>query len=234
MKKCYITVDVEQDCPPRLRTMYGIKGGLPKLLKIFEEKGVKATFLVTGAAAELHPGSIENILGDGHELGCHGYAHERFDRISPEETGVLIGKAAAILRSFDRNIISFRAPNLNFPVKYLGLLEELGFMIDSSLAGYKPPFPRRSLKIGRVIRVPVSVTSSFLRLPLSLALPVIERLKSPVIFVHPWEFTNMSGRPVRFDCRFNTGDGALRNLSEIIHHLKTKGYTFLPLREIIS
>jgi peptidoglycan/xylan/chitin deacetylase (PgdA/CDA1 family) len=232
MKKLFITVDVEQDCPPMLSSMHGIKDGLPRLLKIFKQEEVKATFLVTGAVAELHPRSIEGILKEGHELGCHGCAHERFDRLSPKEARAAIGKAVEILRDFDENIVSFRAPNLKFPTQYLGFLEDQGFLIDTSLAKYKPPFPRRSSKVGHMIRVPVSVTSSFLRLPLPLVLPVLRRVQNPVLFVHPWEFMDMSKMPVRLDCRFNTGEGALRNLSAIIRHFKSENFAFLPLNTI--
>ena len=85
-----------------------------------------------------------------------------------------------------------------------------------------------------MIRVPVSVTSSLLRLPLPFVLPVLKRLKSPVLFVHPWEFINMSRTPVRIDCRFNTGEGALKSLSDIIHRFKSEHYAFLPLGGILS
>ncbi|MEJ2725187.1 MAG: polysaccharide deacetylase family protein [Deltaproteobacteria bacterium] len=234
MKKLFITIDVEQDCPPMLSSMHGIKDGLPKLLKIFKQEEVKATFLVTGAVAQFHPRSIEGIIEKGHELGCHGYAHERFDRLSPKEARNVIDKALEILREFDGDIVSFRAPNLKFPTQYLDFLEGQGFLIDSSLAKYKPPFPRRSSKVGHMIRVPVSVTSSFLRLPLPLVLPVLRKVQNPVLFAHPWEFMDMSKTPVRFDCRFNTGEGALRNLSAIIRHFKSENYAFLPLKTMIS
>jgi peptidoglycan/xylan/chitin deacetylase (PgdA/CDA1 family) len=217
-----------------LSSMYGIKDGLPKLLKIFKQEQVKATFLVTGAVAQFHPHSIEGILEEGHELGCHGYAHERFDRLSPEEARTAIGKAAGILRDLDENILSFRAPNLKFPTQYLAFLEGQGFLIDSSVAKYKPPFPRGSSKIGRMIRVPVSVTSSFLRLPLPLVLPVLRRLRNPVLFLHPWEFIDMSKMPLRLDCKFNTGERALKNLSAIIRHFKSENYAFLPLKTMTS
>lgn len=85
-----------------------------------------------------------------------------------------------------------------------------------------------------MIRVPVSVTSSFLRLPLPLVLPVLRRLQNPVLFVHPWEFIDMSKMPVRLDCRFNTGEGALKSLSAIIRHFKSENCAFLPLKTMTS
>ena len=81
MKKIAITIDVEQDCPPFLETMRGIEEGLPRLMELFRNKNIKATFFTTGRIAERYPEAIAQIPENGHELGCHGYAHERFDRL---------------------------------------------------------------------------------------------------------------------------------------------------------
>ena len=60
------------------------------------------------------------------------------------------------------------------------------------------------------------------------------RARDPVLFVHPWELVDMSGTGIRLDCRFNTGEPALANLSAIIRWLKETGYRFLTVSEFAS
>ncbi len=75
-----ITVDVEQDCPPYLNTFRGIEEGMQKLLTLFSDEKIHGTFFTTGMIAEKYPKLIEGIVAEGHELGCHGYSHQRFDQ----------------------------------------------------------------------------------------------------------------------------------------------------------
>ena len=233
MKNITITVDVEEDCPPMLTSTRGMEEGLPKLLDLFKKEGIKATFFVTGMMAEQYPDLIHRIPEEGHELGCHGYTHERFDRMEEEEARIALKQAGKVLRQFEKRLVSFRAPNLQFPENYLKLLEEEGFLYDSSIAAYKPPFSRSRVE-GKIIRIPATITSSFIRLPPDIFLPLLKHSKAPVIFVHPWEFVDMSKTPIRLDCKFNTGEKALENLKTLIHALKAENCLFLTLQERAS
>ena len=233
MKNITITVDVEEDCPPMLTSTRGMEEGLPELLNLFKKEGVKATFFVTGMMAEQYPELIYRIPKEGHELGCHGYTHERFDRMDKDEAKIALKKAGKVLRQFEKRLVSFRAPNLQFPAKYLKLLEEEGYLYDSSLAAYKPPFSRSRVE-GKIIRIPATITSSFLRLPPAIFLPLLRYAKDPVLFVHPWEFVDMSALPIRPDCRFNTGEKALQNLKTLIHASKAENCLFLTMEERAS
>jgi peptidoglycan/xylan/chitin deacetylase (PgdA/CDA1 family) len=233
MKNITITIDVEEDCPPMLTSTRGMEEGLPKLLDLFEKEGVKATFFVTGMMAEQYPDLIHRIPKDGHELGCHGYSHARFDRMETEEARTALRQAGKVLRKFSKRLVSFRAPNLQFPAKYIKLLEEEGFLYDSSLAAYKPPFSKSIVK-GKIIRIPATITSSFLRLPPTFFLPFFRHVKAPVIFVHPWEFVDMSATSIRPDCKINTGEKALYNLETLIRAFKAENCTFLTMEERAS
>jgi len=230
MKSITITIDVEEDCPPMLASTRGMEKGLPELLDLFKKEGIKATFFVTGMMAEQYPNLICRIPEEGHELGCHGYTHARFDRMEKEEARLALKQAGKVLRQFERRLVSFRAPNLQFPKNYLKLLEDEGFLYDSSFAVYKPPFLKRKAE-SKIIRIPATVTSSVLRLPPELFIPLLKCSKAPVIFVHPWEFVDMSNMPIRPDCRFNTGKKALKNLKTLICALKAENYLFLTLQE---
>lgn len=56
----------------------------PQILKILKEKQVKATFFIIGGNAEAHPGIVQQILADGHEIGNHTFTHPNLAETSPE------------------------------------------------------------------------------------------------------------------------------------------------------
>lgn len=57
---------------------------LSDMLKVFDDKEVKATFFVTGRFAEKFPDLVKEISDAGHEIGSHGYSHPHHDQISTE------------------------------------------------------------------------------------------------------------------------------------------------------
>ena len=48
-----------------------------KVLDILDEHEAKATFFVIGRKVEQHPDVVKEILERGHEVGVHGWAHDR-------------------------------------------------------------------------------------------------------------------------------------------------------------
>ncbi len=225
-----LTVDMEQDCPPYMNSYKGIEQGTQRLLKLFDSENIKATFFFTGTVARKFPEKVYQVILAGHELGCHGDTHRVFSHISRSEAEKEIQKSSHTLRQFDE-VISFRAPNLSFPEKFLPILSEHGYRIDSSLAMYKLSYLFRSSK-SLQLRIPVSVTSSVLRLPGWLRYPYLSLFDSPIVlFVHPWEFVDLRHENLRLDCRFKTGDIALNCLKEVIHFFKEKNTNFMRLKD---
>ncbi len=49
----------------------------PMVLRALSDRGYRATFFVIGRKAEQYPELISAIVAAGHELGVHGYAHDR-------------------------------------------------------------------------------------------------------------------------------------------------------------
>ncbi|NJE84656.1 polysaccharide deacetylase [Thermococcus sp. CX2] len=225
-----ITFDVEHDCPPYLTTTKGMEEGLPKLLDLLSEKNVKATFFFTAEMARRFPHLVRRVVDEGHELGSHNYNHERLDKLSKDEGRYVIEKSLKILREFG-DVVSFRAPNLQFPNYYYKILERNGILVDSSKATYKGY--REGVRFfGNVLEVPASTTSSVIRLPWRIQKLIHPRLSEPrVYFAHPWEFVPMQKEPIRFDCRFNTGDRALELLARLIDYYKSQNAEFLLVRD---
>ncbi len=153
-----------------------------------------------------------------------------------EETQVRdeIRNSSETLRQFYPTI-SFRAPNLSFPEKFLPLLAEQHYRIDSSRARYKT-LSKRNGTHGDLIDATVSTTSSVLRLPRLLRYPILAQLKEPVILlVHPWEFVDFRrDRRLRLDCRFRTGQKALTALRQNIQFFKKRNTSFALMKELIT
>jgi peptidoglycan/xylan/chitin deacetylase (PgdA/CDA1 family) len=54
------------------------------VLKILDDFGVKATFMMVGKMAELHPESARAVALDGQTIGTHTYDHPNLSKLSPE------------------------------------------------------------------------------------------------------------------------------------------------------
>jgi peptidoglycan/xylan/chitin deacetylase (PgdA/CDA1 family) len=232
MKVC-ITIDVEHDCPPFLDTYRGIDEGLPRLVAMLAEEQVFATFFVTGNVARRNPSMIGELVAAGHEVGCHGNTHRRFDGMTIDEARKEIESATTTLRRH-YPVISFRAPNLALPSRYLQLLNDYGYRLDSSQGKYKIDYWFASRVPAPIARVPASLTSSVLRLARVVRAPLLNWLAEPVVlFVHPWEFVDFRSTTLRWDCRFKTGDTALDCLRESIDLLRRRHATFVRMRDLL-
>jgi nucleoside-diphosphate-sugar epimerase/peptidoglycan/xylan/chitin deacetylase (PgdA/CDA1 family) len=54
----------------------------PRILDIFRDFAVKATFFVVGGAAEQYPDIVVRMKKEGHDVGNHSYSHPYFHRLS--------------------------------------------------------------------------------------------------------------------------------------------------------
>ena len=234
------TVDVEPDCPPYLKGWRGVTEGMPALLDLLAEEGVAATCFTTGETAEHFPAHMDRIVVAGHELACHGHTHKRFGVMDEHEARGELERSSAALRRFGP-VSAFRAPNLDFPDRFLPLLLEHGYEVDSSEGAHRLDhrarawarrLDARSGSVPGLLRVSASTTSSVLRLPPALRDPWLARLRAPVVlFVHPWEFVDLSAEPLRWDCRAGTGPRALDAVREVIRLFRARGARFGTVRE---
>lgn len=231
MAQVALTIDVEQDAPPFLDTWRGIESGLPLMLELLAKHNVQATFFVTGMAAERFPELIAEV-SQRHEVSCHGYEHERFDRLAADEQRRRIEKATEVLHKVTgTKPPGFRAPNFKSTGQTHAILAELGYVYDASKASYKR-FPRQ--RGSSLVVIPNTLPSSILRLPTWLsrhALKLCLRL-SPLVVLdyHPWELVRMSN--VRLDLRYATGEKALCRLDGTISYLLSRGIGFVTLRQV--
>jgi polysaccharide deacetylase family protein (PEP-CTERM system associated) len=151
-----------------------------KLLDLFEEHGVAATFFVLGWVAERSPGLVREIAERGHEVACHGYSHQLVYNQTPELFRQETIRAKACLEDqAQRPVIGYRAASYSIVKRSLwamDVLADLGFTYDSSIFPVRhdrygiPGSPRRPHRMitrnGRsIIEFPPS-TALFLGYPL--------------------------------------------------------------------
>ncbi|ERP39128.1 XrtA system polysaccharide deacetylase [Chitinivibrio alkaliphilus] len=108
-----------------------------KLLDLFDECGVRATFFVLGWIAHRLPDLITEIEHRGHEIGTHGYGHERVIDLGPEAfRRDLFVSLEHLARCAKNPIIGFRAPSFSVdPTQdwIFKTLSDAGILYDSSL-----------------------------------------------------------------------------------------------------
>jgi len=114
-----------------------VENNVERILEIFSRYQVKATFFILGWVAEKTPGLTRRIAGDGHEIGCHGYAHQHIRRQSPDKFREDVRRARSILiDQTGQTVQCYRAPSFSITKKTLwalDILAEEGFTIDSSI-----------------------------------------------------------------------------------------------------
>jgi len=78
----------------------GDAGSTALTLRILRERGVKATFFVTGRFAEQFPTLVREMVLDGHELANHTYDHKDLEGLSNAQIAAELERTDGILRGF--------------------------------------------------------------------------------------------------------------------------------------
>jgi len=97
----------------------------------------KGTFFILGWIAERYPDLVRRIQKEGHEIACHGYAHQLVYTQSRDEFRQDIKRAKSILQDITGSeVVAYRAPSYSITNKSkwaLEILVEEGFKYDSSI-----------------------------------------------------------------------------------------------------
>jgi peptidoglycan/xylan/chitin deacetylase (PgdA/CDA1 family) len=84
---------------------------------------------------------IERMLTEGHEIGHHGYLHERPDTLSDEEEEAVLVRGIEVLeRLTGKKPVGYRSPAWELKPSSPALLKHYGFRYDSSLMGNDIPY----------------------------------------------------------------------------------------------
>lgn len=154
-----------------------------RLMDLFDEHGVKATFFVLGWVAERTSGLVKEIADKGHEVGCHGYSHQLVYNQAPEVFREETLRSKRILEDIvNKPVRGYRAASYSITEKSrwaLDILAEAGFEYDSSIFPVRhdrygipdaPDYPHRLETIcgHSLIEFPLSTAKLFnYRLPVA-------------------------------------------------------------------
>ena len=138
---------------------YGPRTGVPRILRILDRQGIRATFFIPGYSAERWPGAVRSIRDAGHEIAHHGYLHEQVSVVAPdEEERLLLRGLEALDTVAGVRPIGWRAPMWEASYASPGILARHGFLYDSSLMDADYPY--------RVAAGPEPGAASIVELPI--------------------------------------------------------------------
>ncbi len=141
-----------------------------RLLELFDEFDVRATFFVLGWVAERFPELVKSIASRSHEIASHGYAHHLVYEQTPAAFQADIRRAKEVLESAAGvEVVGYRAPSYSVIERSLWALDILaqeGYRYDASIFPIHhdrygmPDAPRHahpvSPRAGALIEVPAS------------------------------------------------------------------------------
>jgi polysaccharide deacetylase family protein (PEP-CTERM system associated) len=108
-----------------------------RILDLFAEHDVHATFFTLGWVAERYPDLIKRIVADGHELACHGYEHIRVTEQTPDQFRADVAKTKKILEDLGGQAVKgYRAASYSINAGNLwalDILREESFAYSSSI-----------------------------------------------------------------------------------------------------
>ena len=108
-----------------------------RLLQLFADNRIKATFFVLGWLAEKEPGLVRAIAAEGHEVACHGYSHELVYNQSPEVFRQETIRSKSLLEDIAQTPVNgYRAASYSITDRSLWAIDVLcdaGFSYDSSI-----------------------------------------------------------------------------------------------------
>lgn len=108
-----------------------------RLLAIFAETGIRATFFVLGWVAERCPDLVARIAGQGHEIASHGSAHRLVYDMTPAAFRDDVRRSKAVLEeAAGVEVAGYRAPSYSITPRSLWALDVLieeGYRYDASI-----------------------------------------------------------------------------------------------------
>jgi polysaccharide deacetylase family protein (PEP-CTERM system associated) len=188
-----------------------------RVLDVFAERDVKATFFMLGWVAERHPRLVRRIVDEGHELASHGWEHIRADDQSPEIFRSDVRRTKRLLEDCSgAAVLGYRAASFSIGRRNpwaLGILDEEGYSYSSSIYPVRhdlygmpeaPRFPYRPIAGSRFREFPITTAHRFGRnwptggggyfrlLPYRVSATTMRMVhrhdrKPCVFYFHPWE-----------------------------------------------
>jgi polysaccharide deacetylase family protein (PEP-CTERM system associated) len=177
-----------------------------RTLDLLDRHAVRATFFVVGWVAERHPELIRSVRAAGHEIGSHGYMHQKVYDLGAGAFRADLRDSVRVLTALGIDEVTrFRAPEWSINGRSLWALDALaaeGFGVDASMAPLRivgdvryPRYPHiRRTPAGPITEVPPLVADRFRHvMPMGWGWGL--RMSSPRRVLRTIEAANRAGRP---------------------------------------
>jgi len=212
---------------------YGAEVGVARILKMLDRQNIKATFFIPGWVIERHTKICKEIINRGHEIGYHGYLHEK--AYFSNQVFELINKNKKIMKDLlGVTVLGFRIPETDINNETVELFANMGFKYSSNMMDSDHPYFHITKSKNKIVELPTNWlyddTSHFFftlqnpeRRPIAAPSKVYEIWKSEFDGIYEEEgiFTLMLhpqiiGRVSR-----------ITMLEKLIEHMKTKEGIFI-------
>jgi polysaccharide deacetylase family protein (PEP-CTERM system associated) len=108
-----------------------------RILEIFADSQVTATFFVLGWVGQRFPDLVRRIAAAGHEIGSHGYSHRLVYSMTPKAFGEDVRRAKGVLEAAASvPVVGYRAPSFSITAATPWAFDELlaaGYAYDASV-----------------------------------------------------------------------------------------------------
>jgi peptidoglycan/xylan/chitin deacetylase (PgdA/CDA1 family) len=121
---------------------YGSRAGLPRVLALLDTHAVAASFFVPAVSAMLHQDSMKAIVqSKRHEVGLHGWIHERNSQLDGGTERELLTRASKALEAVTgKRPVGMRTPSWDYSPHTIQIAKDLGLLYDSSLMADDRPY----------------------------------------------------------------------------------------------
>ena len=116
------------------RGMFAGEVGTPRLLELFARFAIRTTWFVPGHSLETFPEQVRRVAEAGHEIGLHGYAHERPRALRRDQEEAVLRRCIELAEAVSgRRPRGYVAPSWDVSEATIPLLLEHGLRYDHSL-----------------------------------------------------------------------------------------------------
>ena len=137
---------------------YGPQTGAPRILKVLDRYGIKAAWFIPGWIIERYPDLCREIVRRGHEVGQHGYLHEKPFFLAggaAEEEAILIRSLDVFKKILDVRPLGARVPSADPSKDSMGLFKKHGFVYHSNFMDRDLPYCHQTPH-GELVELPTA------------------------------------------------------------------------------
>ncbi|HEU5320697.1 MAG TPA: polysaccharide deacetylase [Methylomirabilota bacterium] len=136
---------------------YGPRTGAPRILGVLDRYGLKAGWFIPGFIIERYPDLCREIVRRGHEVGYHGYLHEKPAALpGPEEEEAILVRTLGIFDSvLGVRPRGARVPSCDPSRHTMEILRKHGFLYHSNLMDADLPYTHKT-SYGELVELPTA------------------------------------------------------------------------------